>query len=103
MSLFGEKCVRCGKRRTKHEYEGLPTCEGCEDELLARAQAQSEERRACPWDGTTMNKDIVLNVVIDRCPDCNGVWLDGGELELIRDAVAEGVALDLARAVSFPG
>ena len=49
-----------------------------------------------------MTKDVVLNVVIDRCPSCNGVWLDGGELELIRSAVANGVAMDLARVVTLP-
>ena len=31
MSLLGDKCARCGERRTRREYEGLPTCEVCED------------------------------------------------------------------------
>ncbi len=39
MALFGEKCIRCGKRRTKHTYEGLPTCEDCEANLLTQAKA----------------------------------------------------------------
>jgi len=46
-----------------------------------------------------MVKDVVLNIVIDRCPTCRGVWLDGGELDLLRGAVAEGAAMDLARAI----
>jgi len=102
MALFGEKCVRCGNRRTKHTYEGLPTCEACEAELLARAKASSEGLQKCPVDGAAMSKDVVLNVIIDRCPTCNGVWLDGGELDLIRGAVANGVAMDLARVVTLP-
>jgi hypothetical protein len=102
MSLFGEKCVRCGKRRTKETYEGLPTCETCEADLKASARAASEGKQKCPVDGTSMSKDVVLNIVIDRCPSCNGVWLDGGELELIRSAVANGVAMDLARVMPLP-
>jgi hypothetical protein len=102
VSLFGEKCVRCEKRRTKHSFEGLPMCEGCEADLVTRAKAANEDPQKCPVDGGEMSKDVVLNIVIDRCPSCGGVWLDGGELELIRGAVAEGVALDLARAVALP-
>ncbi len=102
MSLFGEKCVRCGKRRTKHTFEGRPTCESCEAELQTRAKPALDDAQKCPADGTVMAKDVVLNVVIDRCPSCNGVWLDGGELDLIRSAVANGVAMDLARVVTIP-
>jgi hypothetical protein len=102
MAIFGEKCVRCGERRTRHEFEGLPTCEPCENEIRARGRAAEESPRSCPIDGQPMEKDVVLNVVIDRCTRCKGVWLDGGELELIRNAVAEGVSMDLARAVTFP-
>lgn len=97
MAIFGEKCVRCDARRTKSEYKGLPTCQSCEGELRARGRADSEDRRKCPLDGEVMQKDVVLNVVIDRCPSCKGIWLDGGELDLIRSAVSEGMILDFAR------
>ena len=103
MALFGEKCVRCGKQRTKREFEGLPTCSPCEQALAAKARAEGEETRTCTLDGAAMSKEVVLNVVIDRCPECKGVWLDGGELELIRSAVSEGMAMDLARAMTFAG
>jgi hypothetical protein len=102
MALFGEKCIRCGERRTKHKYEGLPTCEDCEATLLAKAKAATEGMQKCPVDGAEMAKDVVLNVVIDRCPSCNGVWLDGGELEFIRSAVANGVAMNMARLATHP-
>jgi Zn-finger nucleic acid-binding protein len=26
-------------------------------------------------------------IVIDKCPQCNGVWLDGGELEKLTDDI----------------
>jgi Zn-finger nucleic acid-binding protein len=30
-------------------------------------------------------------VKIDRCADCNGVWLDAGEMELVEHAQQSGV------------
>lgn len=82
MKLLADRCVRCGKTRTRRDFEGLPTCESCEAELrIAR-----EKERLCPTDGEPMAKELVLGVVIDRCPTCGGVWLDAGELQLVRDA-----------------
>jgi hypothetical protein len=102
MSIWGEKCVRCGNRRTRTTYEGLPTCEECEGDLRARLAADTEDRRLCPLDGVSMSKEIVLNVVLDRCPECKGVWLDGGELELLREGIREGMAADFGRAIFVP-
>jgi hypothetical protein len=106
MALFGEKCVRCGAQRTRETYEGLPTCERCQEELKAKVRAAGESPRACPNDAMTMTKDVVENVVIDRCPRCEGVWLDGGELELIKGAIEAGVAEEitrgLVRGLAFP-
>lgn len=44
--------------------------------------------RKCPRDGT----DLVAtkyegSVSIDRCPNCGGAWLDGGELEQIQETI----------------
>jgi len=39
-----------------------------------------------------MKKEIAHMIVIDRCPDCGGIWLDGGELAVIEgDLQAEAV------------
>ncbi len=32
---------------------------------------------------STMRKIARDNVLVDRCPDCGGIWLDAGELELL--------------------
>lgn len=101
MSLFGEKCERCGNKRTRKSFEGIPTCEKCEAELVAQREAALESRRACVVDGELMEKEIVLNLIIDRCPSCEGVWLDGGELELLKRAIAAGMREDFGRAVTF--
>ncbi|MCK4660859.1 MAG: zf-TFIIB domain-containing protein [Phycisphaerae bacterium] len=95
MGLFGEHCVRCGKKTREETPEGLPTCEECQLQL----QAEREEKRTCPLDGSVMSKEIVQNIIIDRCPSCGGVWLDSGELELVKKAMEESAGSDLATAM----
>ena len=102
MSVWGEKCVRCGNRRTKSTYEGLPTCDDCRETLQAKLKADAEDRRSCPLDGSAMSKEVVLNVVVDRCPACKGMWLDGGELELLKAGIEAGMAADLGHALFVP-
>lgn len=85
MGLFGERCERCDKKRTKKEFEGVPTCDACRLAI----QADREFPRNCPIDRTQMNKEVVMNVILDRCPSCHGVWLDGGELALLKRAVTD--------------
>jgi hypothetical protein len=102
VSLFGEKCARCGQRRTRREYEGLPTCEACETLIEAKIRAAKEQSRRCPLDGAEMAKEIVLNLVIDRCSSCRGVWLDGGELEAMRGAIEAGLAKQIMSGMVFP-
>ena len=76
---IGETCVRCGKRRTRTEFEGVPTCMDCELKL----KAEREETLRCQHDGAEMRKEVIQNVIVDRCPECGGVWFDGGELEAL--------------------
>jgi hypothetical protein len=85
-AIFGEKCIRCGKKRTKSNFEGLPTCADCEVNI----RAEREEKRCCPFDGAEMKKEVVQNVIVDRCSSCGGVWLDPGELDLIKKAFEQG-------------
>lgn len=102
MALFGEKCARCGKRRTREEYEGRPTCIACQEQLEKRLDASKEARHHCPVDGAAMEKEIVMSVIIDRCPSCRGVWLDGGELEQLRGDVASEVSRGLIQGFAGP-
>lgn len=37
----------------------------------------------CPKCGHDLDEVNYQDVMIDRCPDCKGVWLDHGELELL--------------------
>ena len=101
MSLFGEKCARCGTR-TRQEIEGSPVCETCQHEMKLIVEAQSENARSCPIDGDTMQKEVSFMIVIDRCPTCRGIWLDGGELERIKGGVEEKALIAMSRSFAMP-
>ena len=101
MSLFGEKCHRCGSRTRKKDGD-TPVCPPCAETMRLMSEADVEERRTCPIDGTTMAKEVRYMVVMDRCPECRGVWLDGGELQLIGEHAEEAALRALAGAFSFP-
>ena len=52
-------------------------------------QAELEREIDCPYCGQVMDTHPYYgpgNVVIDNCPRCSVVWLDYGELGVIRDA-----------------
>ena len=93
MGVFGEKCVRCRKKRTRRKFEGFPTCDECELKL----RAPREETRYCPVDGKAMQMETLTKVIVDRCPACHGIWLDAGELDVLKKAI-EKRASDAAAA-----
>jgi len=43
-----------------------------------------------------MKKDLVHNIIIDRCENCGGVWFDGGELDVLKKAIESGAGGDFA-------
>jgi hypothetical protein len=96
MSLFGEKCVRCGTR-TKSVYDAKPTCPACVEQIELKLASAKENKLTCPADGRILDKEIVHGVIIDRCAACNGVWLDAGEMERMN----EDVAADVWKAAAF--
>lgn len=49
-----------------------------------RAKARQSEPLRCPRCSVALVEEAVENVKIDRCPQCNGVWLDAGELEQLQ-------------------
>jgi hypothetical protein len=48
MDLFGRKCSRCGRTRTRRIYEGLPTCESCEALIEAKLRGLARTGGAAP-------------------------------------------------------
>ncbi len=53
-----------------------------EQEEAEAARAQRRGYGPCGCDSKLSRKSF-RDIVIDRCPDCGGVWLDPGELEKI--------------------
>ena len=66
--------------------DGGPICTSCNTRLK---RAEIEQVRKCLTDGTDMKKEVVNGLLIDRCASCGGVWLDRGELDILRDRIEE--------------
>ena len=51
------------------------------------AERKAAERKAhymkCPKCGADLKEQVLKQVKVDVCPECKGVFLDAGELELI--------------------
>lgn len=79
-----------------------------------RAKLDSErkaaERKAhymkCPKCGADLAEQEYHHVKVDVCPDCKGMWFDGGEIELIgrvRDSAVGGFIGDLFKGLRTKG
>ena len=82
MTIYGEKCHRCGQK-TRRIREKNPTCGHC----ISILDSRNEEIRKCPIDDTEMKKEIIHNIILDRCPECTGIWFDKNELESLEDLI----------------
>jgi len=47
-------------------------------------------RGRCPRDGQTLTKVSHLDVVLDECPACKGMWLDKGDLDKLAQRESSG-------------
>ncbi len=67
------------------KYFAQREAEILEDLKDARKARSADERRCpcAPCEGAVLERVMHSNIEIDRCPKCNGVWLDSGELELL--------------------
>lgn len=61
-------------------------------EYRARLDAErlEKERKShfmkCPKCGADLKERRMGSVAVDTCPECHGMWLDAGELDLVRQA-----------------
>lgn len=56
-----------------------------------------ERKLSCPKDGVnleTLHYDPPSGIYLDRCGKCGGVWLDGGEIALVKKQLAPNPTLD---------
>lgn len=62
--------------------------------LRERADAErnahiAADRNRCPRDGSALVPRETNHVAVDQCPQCEGIWLDKGELEILAAGKAE--------------
>lgn len=65
---------------------------------------RSKHFMKCPKCGADLKEQELKQVKVDVCPDCKGLWLDAGELELIgkvKDSAMGGFLRDLLK--GLPG
>jgi len=57
-------------------------------EALARLakKKESEKPRLSPITGKEMEQVVISGVVVDKCSQSGGIWLDAGELEQLIEA-----------------
>lgn len=67
-------------RSKEDEYFRKKEQEELEERRRQRAK-QNKTRYCVVCDGVELKHEEFENLMIDRCPNCNGVWLDAGELE----------------------
>jgi len=58
-----------------------------------RAEENKKQRKEqhwmkCPKCGSDLEEINYQKVMIDKCSECNGIWLDKGELELLTEGKA---------------
>ena len=84
------------------EFAGCNSSEPCCVDCCMEHIADAEPRYKCPVDGSEMTKVINhLNLIIDKCPSCEGVWLGGSELQrLLDDAEEDGEATGMVTGVA---
>jgi hypothetical protein len=58
-------------------------------------EADREERQQhfmkCPKCGADLQSEEFHSVTIDRCPDCDGIWLDSGEIDSLMTDTEPGL------------
>lgn len=106
MEILGGKCEGCGSRTYKKDERNHYKCSDCQEKEEIKKKMDAEKKVKCPIDGQIMTKESIRGIIIDRCPACKGVWLDGGEIEKLRellehdsgdsDNFATGLAVGLA-------
>ena len=58
--------------------------------------SDAERKLLCPKDQSIMNAEFFTSMIIDRCPTCDGIWLDRGEfvaLKLVQQSIQDNLTL----------
>ena len=66
----------------KHDAELLKERRAALDEQRAKQERASHFMK-CPKCGASLEERKFHTMIIDVCPECQGTWLDAGELEML--------------------
>ena len=92
--LFGfdiDACPECGGVwLDKGEFAKM--VDSRDAEKIIRDYAGGKSEVTCPRDQKPMGRRPLGDIVVDVCPECSGIWFDGGEMET---AAASAKALAL--------
>lgn len=78
--LIVRDCGACGRPTVfAQEPAEAAVCAGC----AGGSGVQRESTRSCPVDGTPLAPEHRSGIALDRCPSCEGIWLDADELDLV--------------------
>lgn len=66
----------------KHDAELLKERRAALDVQRAKTERASHFMK-CPKCGADLKEKKFHSMVIDVCPECNGTWMDAGELEML--------------------
>ncbi|MFC1885896.1 zf-TFIIB domain-containing protein [Thermodesulfobacteriota bacterium] len=76
----------------KIDSKKIETLRGELDEKRKNEQKQKNREThwmKCPKCGSDLTEQNLGNVMIDKCLECQGIWLDSGELELLTTGQAK--------------
>lgn len=65
----------------------------------ARKAERASHRMKCPKCGGDLVEEDYKGVLIDRCPDCNGLWFDAGEVEKMSEVEEHGFVTGMFKSV----
>jgi uncharacterized protein len=82
--------------RNEEEYFARLEAERMERKRKEVAQlANDQERKShymrCPKCGGRLTTEEFHRVQVDRCPECHGLWLDAGEIEMVVEHEDKGL------------
>ncbi len=61
-----------------------------EAEAVARDAERKSHYMRCPKCGATLEAEAYHGIEIDRCTECDGIWFDAGEAELLIEKETAG-------------
>ncbi len=70
----------------RKEYERLKKSQEDNQKNLAAAQRVKEKElhyMKCPKCGMNLVEIDYKNIKVDKCSECEGIWLDAGELDMV--------------------